>query len=51
VKISDFGIARHEEHSVTTSSEVVGSCHYIAPEVWRGEVNAPTVDIYALGCS
>jgi hypothetical protein len=50
VKLSDFGIARAAEASLTMTS-VHGSAAYIAPEQARGERPDPRSDLYALGCT
>ena len=50
IKLGDFGIATFQNNSRVTRSEVVvGSVHYLAPEISQG--NKPNVasDIYALG--
>src|SRR5262245_43575781 len=39
-----------EEHSQSQSSSIVGTPHYIPPEIWDGEPATPQADIYALGC-
>jgi serine/threonine protein kinase/tetratricopeptide (TPR) repeat protein len=59
VKILDFGLARHLEAdevggktlSLVPSNQrgVVGTLHYIAPEVFRGEMADARSDIWALG--
>lgn len=49
-RVSDFGIARIADASAATrSSMMVGTPHYMAPEVSDGAVPTPAVDIYALG--
>lgn len=51
--LSDFGLAKlMGEHSLslTESGAIVGTPHYIAPEVWEGKGTSPQSDIYALGC-
>lgn len=53
--LSDFGLAKLVgEHSmsvsVTETGSIVGTPHYIAPEVWEGKGNTAQADIYALGC-
>lgn len=53
--LSDFGLAKLVgEHSmsvsVTETGSIVGTPHYIAPEVWEGKGNTIQSDIYALGC-
>jgi len=51
--LTDFGLAKLAgEHSVSMSagSSIVGTPHYIAPEVWEGKGSTTQSDIYALGC-
>ena len=51
--LSDFGLAKlgdKGDQSVTAAGSVVGTPHYIAPEVWEGQGTTPQSDIYALGC-
>ena len=50
VKIGDFGIASIQSLSqVTQTDTIIGSLHYLAPEVARGERASVSSDIYALG--
>lgn len=50
IKLADFGIATFENASRVTRSEVVvGSVHYLAPEISQGNQATPQSDIYALG--
>jgi eukaryotic-like serine/threonine-protein kinase len=50
VKLGDFGIATFQNASRVTRSEVVvGSVHYLAPEISQGNPASPQSDIYALG--
>ena len=50
LKIADFGIAMIQSLSqVTEASTIMGSLHYLAPEIVRGEKATPQSDIYALG--
>ncbi|MBS5113289.1 MAG: Stk1 family PASTA domain-containing Ser/Thr kinase [Coprobacillus cateniformis] len=50
VKIGDFGIASIQSLSqVTQTDTIMGSLHYLAPEIARGEKATPQSDIYALG--
>ena len=50
VKLSDFGIALAQNASqLTQADSVLGSVHYLAPELARGEVASDQSDIYALG--
>lgn len=51
--LTDFGLAKlagEGSSSVTANRGVVGTPHYIAPEVWEGQGTTPQTDIYALGC-
>ncbi|MCD8029036.1 MAG: Stk1 family PASTA domain-containing Ser/Thr kinase [Erysipelotrichaceae bacterium] len=50
VKIGDFGIASIQSLSqVTQTDTIMGSLHYLAPEIARGEKASAQSDIYALG--
>jgi eukaryotic-like serine/threonine-protein kinase len=50
VKVTDFGIARPRDHEpLTATGQVMGTAHYLAPELARGEVASPQSDVYALG--
>jgi len=50
VKIIDFGIAITEESDrLTRTDNVIGSVHYIAPEILDQHPLTPQSDIYALG--
>lgn len=50
VKLADFGIATFENSNRVTKSEViVGSVHYMAPEISQGKTASFQSDIYALG--
>jgi eukaryotic-like serine/threonine-protein kinase len=50
VKITDFGISRPRDHEpLTATGQVMGTAHYLAPELARGEVATPLSDVYALG--
>jgi LuxR family maltose regulon positive regulatory protein len=51
--LSDFGLAKLIDEagtSVSAGGGVVGTPHYIAPEVWEGRGTTRQSDIYALGC-
>lgn len=49
-KITDFGIAlSHDSMQITASDTVLGSAHYLAPEITNGEEASKQSDIYALG--
>ncbi len=50
VKILDFGIAMAKgSMQLTQANNVMGSVHYLAPELAKGESASPQSDIYALG--
>src|SRR5262245_59024777 len=45
--LSEFGLAKlMSDHSLSQSSSIVGTPHYIPPEIWDGEVATPQADIY-----
>lgn len=51
--LSDFGLAKltsESSMSLSASGTIVGTPHYIAPEIWEGKKNSVLSDIYALGC-
>ncbi len=49
-RLTDFGIAQITDQApTTTSTSVVGTAQYIAPEVYEGQRPSPAVDIYGLG--
>jgi serine/threonine protein kinase len=48
VFLTDFGVARHAESTVTTLG-FAGTAAYMAPEQCRDERVTPTTDVYALG--
>jgi len=50
VKIADFGIAlSSNEADMTQTNTIMGSVHYLAPELARGSLATPASDIYSLG--
>ena len=51
IKLGDFGIAQAEgmDDSFTKTSEIVGSVHYLAPEISQGKPASIQSDIYATG--
>lgn len=50
VKVTDFGIARPLDHEpLTMTGQVMGTAHYLAPELARGYDASPLSDVYALG--
>lgn len=49
-KIIDFGIAlSHDAERFTMTGKIIGSVHYLAPEITRQEEPSIQSDIYALG--
>jgi serine/threonine-protein kinase len=51
IKLGDFGIAVAEgvDDDLTKTSEIVGSVHYLAPEISQGKPASIQSDIYAAG--
>ncbi len=50
--LTDFGLARGPGYTVLTRpGQVVGTLHYLAPELIRGEAATAASNIYALGCT
>ena len=47
--VIDFGIARGDETSITTTGMTVGTPGYMAPEVLHGQDPSPASDVFALG--
>jgi serine/threonine protein kinase len=49
--LADFGLARGEESTLLTrDGQLVGTPHYLAPELIEGAAATPASDVYALGC-
>jgi len=49
--LADFGLARGAGATqLTRDGQLVGSAHYLAPELIEGQPATPASDIYALGC-
>ena len=48
VRVSDFGIARDDDQTLTGTGEVLGTAGYLAPEQARGEPCTPASDRYSL---
>ena len=48
MRVTDFGVARDEDGSLTLTGEVLGTAGYLAPEQARGERCSPATDCYAL---
>ena len=49
IKLGDFGIAQTETKNDSSSNDIVGSVHYLAPEITRGYPASAHSDIYAAG--
>ena len=51
IKLGDFGIAQAEgiDDDLTKASEIVGSVHYLAPEISQGNPASIQSDIYSAG--
>ncbi len=54
IKLCDFGIARSQEPlsdeaESTADGRIVGTCHYIAPERYRGIKEDPRSDLFSVG--
>lgn len=49
VKLTDFGIAKAEDMSLTGTGFTVGTPYYMAPEQVRGRKPTPLVDVYGFG--
>lgn len=49
IKITDFGVVRVQNSSLTQTDAIIGTLHYVAPEIWMGEPPSPQSDLYALG--
>lgn len=49
--LADFGLARgHDSTQLTRDGQLVGTPHYLAPELIHGDDASPASDVYALGC-
>ncbi len=48
LKLMDFGLARTVESRMTSEGNIMGTVHYMAPEIGAGCYNK-SIDIYALG--
>ena len=49
--LSDFGLARSPDSTrITAEGQIVGTPHYLAPELIEGQEATVASDVYALGC-
>jgi serine/threonine-protein kinase len=49
--LSDFGLARAVDSTrLTREGQLLGTPHYLAPELIEGAEATPASDVYALGC-
>ena len=49
--LADFGLARGDDSTqLTGDGQLMGTPHYLAPELIEGRPASPASDIYALGC-
>jgi RIO-like serine/threonine protein kinase len=49
--LTDFGLVKlllRDEHTQVTSTSIIGTLDYMAPEQWRQETPTPATDLYAL---
>ena len=49
VKICDFGLARYKERYVRDNYGKVGTPHWMAPEILRGEPYQEPADVFSFG--
>ena len=51
IKLGDFGIAQADgiDDGLTKSTEIIGSVHYLAPEISQGKPASIQSDIYSAG--
>ena len=48
--LADFGLAKDARWTDLTANTLVGTPHYVAPEVIAGAVPSPASDVYAFAC-
>jgi serine/threonine protein kinase len=49
VKICDFGLARYKEKFQKDNHGKIGTPHWMAPEILRGEKYEESADVYSFG--
>lgn len=51
LKITDFGLAKYlvRSSSLSSMNSIVGTIGYMAPEILRGDVYGPEVDLWSIG--
>jgi serine/threonine protein kinase len=49
VKLCDFGLARYKERFVRENHGKIGTPHWMAPEILRGEPYMEASDVYSFG--
>ncbi|MCR2034965.1 protein kinase [Adlercreutzia mucosicola] len=49
IKVMDFGIAKVAGATMTQTSTIIGTAHYLAPEQARGKEPTAATDLYSLG--
>ncbi len=51
LKITDFGLAKYlvRSSSLSSMNSIVGTIGYMAPEILRGDIYGPEVDLWSIG--
>ncbi|QJR09155.1 Serine/threonine-protein kinase PknD [Usitatibacter rugosus] len=49
IKITDFGVARLDNSTITQLGDIVGTPHYMAPEQFSGADSSERTDLYQVG--
>ena len=50
VVITDFGLAGGTTTTQTVTGPIMGTPHYLAPELWNAQPASKASDLYAMGC-